>query len=1166
MSAPFEIPAELVRAQTTASDPSVSAWVSANAGSGKTYVLVQRVVRLLLDGVEPAKILCLTFTKAAAANMANRVFERLASWTSLDDEALDQALLKIEGRRPSPKRRLRARRLFAQALETPGGLKVQTIHAFCTGLLHQFPFEAGVAARFEVLEERAEAELIDQLRLGVLLQAAGAPDTPLGRALSTAIVAAADVTFSDVVRDAIGQRAALEGWIKRAGSVEAALAELAGALGVAPGDTVAGIEKEFLASPHLPAGEWPVIGAALAAGSATDRKHAERLAHATKGQAWENVESYLAIFCTAELEPRKNVVTKAIKDKNPGLFNRLVEEQERVCALLSQRRAALSHERTAALVTVADAVLSRYRAEKERRGLLDYDDLIEKTLALLSQDGSSAWVMYKLDLGIDHMLIDEAQDTSPQQWEVIRRLTAEFTAGAGARADVTRSIFAVGDEKQSIYSFQGAAPHRFDEMRGHYAREHLASGLAFEPVKLPYSFRSSPDVLGAVDEVFGRREAFAGLGTDPVPTVHEAVRRNAPGFVEIWPLFVPEERQKIEAWDAPFDVVSEQSPQVRLARRIATAVSDWIARGEQVGDADKRRPVTPGDILILVRQRGPLFEAVIRALKEERVEVAGADRLILTEHIAIMDMMSLADALLLPEDDLALAEVLKSPLFGFDDDDLFTFAYGRSGSLRAALREWAAKDARFAAAEAAIAALSIAARQQTPFAFYAHLLGAGGGRRKMLARLGLEAADALDEFLALALDYERRHTPSLQGFVAWLRASEAQVKRDMDIARDEVRVMTVHGAKGLEAPIVILADTTTKPAGPRDPRLLPLSGAAKFDESARPFVWAGAKADDVEPVKQARLASQSAAENEHRRLLYVAMTRAADRLIICGAHGARGMPPGCWYALAHAALAPGAEDVPAVGRDESSVLRWRKEAAVLGPSATHLGDVAPPPTLAVPAWLNVSLSPPPYRPAAVAPSRMFEREDSRGKAARDDRRTEGATARAKGLAIHRLLQSLPGVAAEHRAEVARRFLAKQLPALDADQIESAAAQVLGILAHPVFSPLFAEGTRAEVPIALRIARAGGHAETVAGQIDRLAVAPDGIFIADFKTDRVPARRPQDVPKAYRAQLALYRAALRRLYVDRPVRAALIFTETAELIELPPEMLDRTLADLGVTVA
>src|SRR5579862_8639852 len=818
MSAPLAIPEELLRAQREASDPRLSAWVSANAGSGKTYVLAQRVIRLLLAGTSPGKILCLTFTKAAAANMAATVSETLARWTALDDDALAEAIHGLSSTWPSPALRAAARRLFAQAIETPGGLKVQTIHAFCTRLLQQFPFEANVPARFGVLDEASESQLLDQLILEVLLEGSNASEGPLGRALATIIASATDFTFREVLGEAISKREALTAWIAHAGSIEAAVAQLSAALGLDPNETVEAIESKLFSGALVGPGEWSMVALALEQGSDNDRRQGARFRRLAATTGAERAEAYLSILLTAEETPRANLATRATRDRHPRLFERLKADQQRACELLKRRHAAMARDRTAALLAIASAVTSRYRAHKDRHGLLDYDDLIAKTSDLLTRV-EAAWVHFKLDLGIDHVLIDEAQDTSPPQWQVIESLIAEFAAGEGARGALDRTIFAVGDDKQSIFSFQGALPAAFADKRRNFKRVYEAAGLRFLTLDFKYSFRSAPIVLEAVDRVFRLPAAFRGLA-DPVPTVHAAVRRAAPGLVEVWPLIEPTGAAAAEGWDAPFDTTSETSPRVELARRIAKSVADWIARGEAVGDGEGRHAATAGDFLILVRQRGPLFEAIIRALKNAGIAVAGADRLVLTEHIAVMDLLALADALLLPDDDLALATVLKSPLFGLDEEELYGLAHDRRGSLRTALRLQAPSRPAFAEADARLDRLAQAARRETPFAFYARLLGPEGGRRRFLARLGPEAIDALDELLNIALDHERRETPSLRGFVAWLRSANAEIKRDMEISRDEVRVMTVHGAKGLEAPVVILADTTTAPAGPHAPGLL----------------------------------------------------------------------------------------------------------------------------------------------------------------------------------------------------------------------------------------------------------------------------------------------------------------------------------------------------------
>jgi ATP-dependent helicase/nuclease subunit A len=1141
MRTPDKIPPIVRQRQTDVSNPEVSAWVAANAGSGKTHVLAQRVINLLLKGVEPEKILCITFTKAAAANMAKRVFDTLGDWTKLDDEKLDNAI-KGSGLASDAKTRLLARRLFARALETPGGLKVQTIHAFCTQLLQRFPFEANVAARFAVLDDVEQTQLLESLTLAVLLQGAEDPTSALGRALAVAMTSGADQTFRDVVRGAIGQGDTIRRWIERWGGKDEALAALSTALGVDPAMTLAEIEQDFVHGPVLPPSEWPSVAALCKTSSANDQKQGERLTLASRLNGREQIKTYFEVFFDGKSQPRANLLTKGFAAKQPGLAQRLRDEQDRLVPLRERRNAILCRDRSAALITVAYDVLDRYRRDKQRRGVVDYDDLIGKTLDLL-RNTDAAWVHYKLDLGIDHLLIDEAQDTSTKQWEIVQRLVAEFTAGAGARPG-TRTIFAVGDEKQSIFSFQNAAPHHFAEMRKFFERRHTESELKFEYRQLEHSFRSCESVLGAVDIVF--KDIAASVTSDFAGGIppHIALPDAQPGTVEIWDTIKPEKRDAIEGWDAPFDTVSEISPRVKLARRIARTVRQMIDAREPVGL--DRRPVRYGDVLVLVRQRGSLFEAIIRALKNEGVEVAGADRLVLTEHIAVMDLMALADALLLPHDDLALAAVLRSPLFGLSDRDLFDIAVDRGRkTLRAALAGHSG--AKFADASARLESLAAMARRATPFAFFADVLGARGGRRQFLARLGLEANDALDEFLNLALDYERHEAPSLQGFLAWLREARAEIKRDMEIKRDEVRVMTVHGAKGLEAPIVILADTITPPAGPRPPRLLTLADG--------PLIWVGRKADDVAPVQTARQSALRDAEDEYRRLLYVAMTRAADRLIVCGAEGVRGRPPGCWYDLVREPL--GALLVEEI-EGEDKVFRYRK--------TLHDTATPSPPTAAsqpvthdvLPDWLRQPAPAEKPRMRVLSPSSALD-EAFAPATGTGDTAMARRKALQRGRLVHRLLQSLPDIPIERRRPAAEQFLDKAGKDFSEAERAEIARQVLTLLDDTRFAEIFAPGGRAEVPIVGRIQAPGGETIPVSGQVDRLVITEKTVLIADYKSDRAIPDRLADI-EPYVAQLAAYRAVLQRLYQGKNVRAALVFTGGPKLLEVPPDAMDAALAE------
>ncbi len=1175
------IPDAVRRRQTEASDPAAAVFVSANAGAGKTHVLAQRVIRLMLDGgpegVDPSRILCITFTKAAAANMATRVYDRLRGWIALDDDTLDHAIRELGVTAVDAAKRQRARRLFAAALETPGGLKVQTIHAFCTRVLQQFPFEADVAAHFSVLEDRTQNEMLERTRMAVLLDAAAAPDKPLGRALKVATAAAADITLVNVVNDAIANRAKLAAWME--GGMELALTRLSAVLGVDVNDGRAQVEKEIIDGPHLPLSHWADAVAALEEGSKSDVEQAERLSAALAASDDERLAHYFRIFLTGNNEARQRLMTRLLADRYPELAERLSAEQDRMLSLIARRNGIICRDRTAALATIAVEVIRRYTEEKERRGLLDYDDLIDKTHRLLTECDPS-WVHHKLDLGLDHVLIDEAQDTSEKQWEIIKRLVSEFGSGVGAGGPRSRTVFAVGDEKQSIFSFQGAAPREYDAARRHFESRFLGSDIAWRFVRFDHSFRSGENVLGAVDAVFREPAVYRSITSDhDGRPVHLALPGAVPGLVEIWPLIEPDPAPDTTAWEAPFDDISETSPQVRLAAKIAATVRGFIDDKTPVGR--DRRPMRYGDVLILVRQRGPLFGAVIRALKNAGVAVAGADRLVLTEHIAIIDLLALADALLLPQDDLALAIALKSPLFGLDDDLLFELAHGRRSSLRDALAGHAAEREAFAAADALLSRYAERARHDSPFAFFAWLLGPEQGRRKIFARLGFEAADALDEFLELALEYEKYEAPSLQGFVAWLRGAATEVKRDMETTRDEVRVMTVHGAKGLEAPVVILADTTTPPRGSHQPTLIEI-GATGGIAGPPCIVWAPRRDDDAEAVAQAREAVLDEYENEHRRLLYVAMTRAAERLIVCGCHGKVKPKDGCWYNLICTGLEgqPGFEET---GDGDTKIWRYRSNAE----PATLLSPIgfapAPPleregagrdqpqcPALAespvgessageddLPAWLTAPV-PGTARAAVVLPSSALpDTATTRRRSAAQE--LAQAQAQARGTLIHRLLQSLPDIEPDRREAAAMSFLARAGAQFSADERGLFASQVLAILDDSRFAALFSPGSRAEVPIVGRLARPSGSEIHVSGQIDRLAITTDSVLIADYKTNRDPPKTVEEAPPNYVGQLALYRAVLAKIYPDRPIRAALVWTEIPEVMELPAAQLDETAA-------
>lgn len=1163
----YPIPGDTVDSQKRASDPTLSAWVSANAGSGKTHVLSQRVVRLLLSGTDPAKILCLTYTRAAAANMASRVFSILSEWTALPDEELSGRIADLEGRNPTPEMLRRARRLFAEALETPGGLKIQTIHAFCEAVLHQFPLEANIAANFEMLDPQMERALFAATRRDMISGAMAKESPELAEAFATVLDQAGELGLDELLAEVVARRDELRTFIGRIGGAGDGFRPLFAEFGFAPGESAESIA----------AGAWPLPGfepGFLAELEEICRRHGaaraqdcfvSKAAHAfSETDPLRRLDGCRVAFLKSSGEPYQPgwLFGKAVLAELPDLADRYSAAAQAVLAATDRLALLRMLEGTTAALTIADWLIARYEQVKRGRGFLDFNDLIVRTVNLLARADAGAWVRYKLDQGIDHILIDEAQDTSPEQWEVVRRLAEEFFVGESARDGVTRTIFAVGDEKQSIYSFQGAAPDSFHESRQLFASRVRAGNATFADLKLTWSFRSTSDVLKGVDRVFADEAMRRGISHDPDPLDHKAIRFDAPGYVEVWPSLGASAVETPEDWTLPINHAS--APSVRLAEQIATTIRGWLATGEML--EGKRRPLKAGDVVVLVRKRDRFVHALLRSLKEKGIPVAGADRLRLPAHIAVKDLAALGRFLIQPEDDLSLAAVLRSPIFDVSEEKLFALAAERPPgmSLAASLRRHAESDPALSEILEQLDAWSNQAAFRPVFEFYADLLGRDGVRRKMIARLGPEAGEILDEFLNFCLAEERTGLPGLGSFLTTLDSAGPEIKREMDQSRDEVRVMTVHAAKGLEAPVVFLVDGGSAPFSDQHlPRLIPFEARSW---RGRGYLWRAASDTANKISREAAARMRELADDEYRRLLYVGMTRAEDRLIVCGYHGKRAQHPDAWHSRVCRALwdAPETEERPHPAGGEP-VRRFR--VTDLSPLALEAASEATEPDFGrPPACLSKPLRQEEELPRPLSPSGAAALIDQAQEPVIDtrspvlDAEMEPGFAIRRGLVLHKLLQTLPGMEVSARRPAAERYLARAAADWPAPERENALAQVEAILDAPRFAPLFAPGSRAEVAITGEI-ELRGKRRSVSGKVDRLAVGPDMVWIVDYKTNRVAPVSAADAPPAYVLQMALYRALLAPLYPDRRVAAALLFTEAARLVELPDKALDEALARL-----
>ncbi|MBI1386166.1 MAG: double-strand break repair helicase AddA [Rhizobiales bacterium] len=1157
--------AETTARQGQAADPRASVWVSANAGAGKTHVLTNRVLRLLLSGTAPEKILALTYTKAAAALMSRRVFDTLARWVVMEPAALMRTLADLTGEPVAEGMLERARALFASAIETPGGLKVQTIHAFCERLLQRFPLEAGISPGFEVLDEQGQRLAIREATDRVLGRASREEGGhgPLGAALRVAVAHANDEQFDELLAELLRHRKALSGMAgdgdveDRARRIDEVVRDVLGlGVGMTDADLVA------RAAGFLSQTDIERAASALAASSKpTDVKYGVVLAAAAATSALETRIACLEeFFLTKEREPRRSLATAEVKNAHPVLVERLVRAQTAFQVIAGERQALRVATASAALVSLGHEVLRRYEETKVQRGSLDFEDLVVRTGALLASAGDAAWVLYKLDEGLDHILVDEAQDTSPEQWDVVVRLAEEFFSGQGARGD-GRTLFAVGDEKQSIYGFQGARPERFSEVGRGIEERARGAGQTFRRVPLTLSFRTVEPVLGAVDRVFGDPEFTPGVGSGGAEdrVRHEAIRIGQAGSVEVWPLEVPEQSEEGNLWDTSAPSPG-QGPRERLAKRMARTIRGWIDKGEML--ESRGRAIVPGDVLILLRNRQPFAPLIIRALKAEGLAVAGADRIRLLEQIAVMDLLALADFLLLPEDDLSLAAVLKSPLVGLDEEELFEIAYRRRGTLWRSLLGAARHDARFKEAARLLLGWRRQADYAPPFEFLSLVLERDGAKARLIERLGPEASDAIGELLNLAIQFDEGEPPSLQGFLSWLRAANPEIKRDMEDDRSQVRVMTVHGAKGLEAPIVFLPDTCGSLRGTQRARIV----SAGNRKRNRALLWALKGVKSVGPVAGRREEMKREEREEENRLLYVAMTRAEDRLVVAGvAKDAKGkVPEGCWYDLVARRLDGllGAET-----HADGGVTRVLRQAQTGEPDRRSVGTRQAHERVALPDWVGRAAPAEPRRVIPVAPSRIVPldaEEAAAGMEAAPDVGQGGVgldKSLRRGVLMHALLEALPRIEEAGRREAASAYLAAQAGAFSKGECDRMVREVLALIDGAETARLFGPRSRAEVAIVAEHAAHDGAGGTLRlnGQIDRLVVEDEEIVIVDFKTNRMPPLSPDDVPAAYLRQMAAYRLAIEPLFPDRPVTCVIVWTATAGAMMLPAGLIDQHIA-------
>lgn len=1134
--------------QRRAANPQQSVWVEASAGTGKTKVLTDRVLRLLLDNDKP-RLLCLTYTKAAAVEMSSRVSKRLSEWAIKDDVALETDLAELLGceitkdAERCSKYKEKARKLFAKLLDSADDIKIQTIHSFCTDVLKRFPLEAGISPYFEVLEDEESDNALAHIKTEILLKENHNDNKELSSAIDYFAENMSETTFPNMLKKITEKRREMMEIIEKHKTLDGFIAAVAAKLKINPQETEERIKDEFMASVRAKEDEVQANIAAWQHGTPkTDIPKAEAcLAVIERNFQVEDYEVYKSCFFTSGNEARKDssLATKDAKAADSELLGRLTAERDRMAVCEEKIQKLHLFLSTKAAFTIVREINSRYEQYKHAKSCMDFDDLIYKTRDLLKDSSARQWVLYKLDGGIDHILVDEAQDTSPEQWEIIAKLCEDFFSGESAGSQ-NRTIFVVGDRKQSIFSFQGADPSKFDKMADFFEDKAKKANKKFETVDLMYSFRSAPAVLEAVDAIFATEQAADGVVPGGKELQHQPVRAGEYGKVTILPLCIPdpEEKSDEDQNDGPAKKrVNKTAIETKMAREIAARIRKMVDER-----ANTEKPLHYSDFMVLVRTRNAFVPEFIRACEKEHVAISGADRMKLSDEIAVQDLISLGKFLLYPKDSLSLAEVLTSPLFSIDNQLLENLCYKREEGEELWDRIKICTDERCRKIFGELKTLLDNLDHIRPYEMYNFVLTKMDGRRKFIERMGQEVEDTLDEFINMTIDFEQRQIPSLRGFITWFGQSEKEIKREGDEAEtDAVRLLTVHHSKGLQAPIVFLPDTLKIPSNKREQKLL-------VDDELAYYPLNSSTYDDICTTIKDKLRIKEM--KEYRRLLYVALTRAEDQLFIC-AHD-KGKKDdkkdnkknkdneneqkneNAWFTLCRTALSPtGGQDLSVEIVHETPEFVAKKEK---DKSFSNSGKFE------LPKWIDENITgaendlAKPYTPS------KDDDEEGEKPDSISPLKNNGFYYK-RGILIHRLLQFLPPDAKDKEA-IIDVYLQKNAEDFTPEDCAKIKQEVLDLLNAAEFADIFGADSRAEVPVVGAVGK-----KIISAQIDRLVVLPDKIKIVDFKTNQPPAKDVAHTAKQYIRQLAAYAELMQKVYPDKPIETYILWTNETRLMRV-----------------
>lgn len=1073
--------------QLRSSDPTKSVWASASAGTGKTKVLTDRVLKLLLSGTSPQKILCLTFTKAAAGEMLERINHTLISWTKASASELEDSLLSIFGRPPTNDEKIIAQSLFHISLKSAKQAQIQTIHSFCQSILRQFPFEAGITPGFQVIDEPKSYDLIRRVSHSIFanIDSSKGFDQETLNALTFMETNIHDSSLEELQNEIISSKVEFKILIDQFKTQENYEKFLKKTMQITQS------ADDYFATLFSTLDKYGALSLSQDELDNNIIQQYNDYYNLDKEGRKKSFDSVKNLFLTLLDVPRLKIISSKTAKTHPELLEVIQAIQSAILETDQALKALRLIQASKYLFILASQLITTYEEYKNKLGYIDYDDLIYLTQRLLGNSEYKEWILYKLDGGIEHILIDEAQDTSPAQWRIIEAIMQEFYSGN--ETSQNRTIFVVGDEKQSIYSFQGADIKAFNNMKTYLAKQMSDSRRSFEIVELAYGYRSTTAIIDFVHKVFNKL-------SDRFPT-HANIkcfRSNHPGKVEIWPLITSEEKTNL-FWPV-FTKNQQISPSQELANNIAAYIKAEIASGKILPSTGK--PISAGDFMILIRRRNNATTEIITALQDQGLEVAGIDRLIIADSLVAKDLISLAKFVLQPLDNLNLATLLKSPFIGINDDELQTLILSdKKQSIWHNLHtsKWGEIYKKLEQFKQLYLTYSLQD-------FFHIILNILGYRKQLLDFNGEESLDIINEFLELTNSFAKEISNNLQEFVLWFEHNPTEIKRNIE-KNNKIRIMTIHGAKGLQAGVVILADTTSTPINQNSITWTP-------DHLA---LWGASSLNTNNYLSAIKIYNQSTDYEEYLRLLYVAMTRAEDHLIVTGYSNKKDAPKNSWYQIIM-------DNMVEVGYSETEYPFLRSPALIY-----HNHGKTP---IAKPEAKNAIISLPP--PPVISDPIIKHTEVRMTKGANPLKSNEGLLF---GSIFHKVMEDM--IRSQDFTLARNHPMLRLLPQRQQSFISN---KIKTLIEKPDFKDLLGLEIHNEISLGLKESN-----NMRIGRIDLMAIDKRQITIIDYKTDK--KSNLNEVPTEYIEQLAFYKKAISQIYPQHKVITKILWLETLELQEV-----------------